>query len=284
MSRVAIVTDSTAYIPDEYREKFHITSVPLLVIWGQETFEDGITIKSADFYQRLSTSKTMPTTSQASIAGMQKAFDELVAQGYDVLGMFLSAKLSGTFQSAVQARESMTQGKEKVHIFDTETTCMAMGYQVMTTARAAMEGVGLAECIKLAEQVRKSCGLFFMVDTLEFLHRGGRIGGAQRFFGTALNLKPILTVRNGKVEAVERIRTKGKAMERLLELVEENCRGKSPVRLSAIHANAENDAKMLLEQASGRIQASEAIVAGISPVVGTHTGPGTVGLAYLTGF
>ena len=283
MSKVAIVTDSTAYIPAEYCKQYNITAVPLIIVWDQETFEDGVTLQPQAFYERLSTSKTMPTTSQASMVSMQTAFAGLIEQGYEVLGIFISSKLSGTYQSGINGREALGTGKEKVHIFDSETTCMAMGLQVLAVARAAAEGASLAECERLAEQARKSSGLYFKVDTLEFLHRGGRIGGAQRFLGTALNIKPIMTVRNGKVEAVERIRTKGKAIERLVELVSEECKGKSPIRLSAIHANGMEEAKNLLEKLSGEVQAAELMVSNISPVVGTHTGPGSVGMAYLTG-
>lgn len=283
MSKVAIVTDSTAYIPLEYRQNHNITSVPLQVIWGQDTYRDGIDIQPAEFYQRLTTSKTMPTTSQPSAAVMQKAFGELLEQGYEVLGLFISSKLSGTYQSATQGRELLTQGQDKVTILDSETASMALGFQVLTVARAAEQGASLQECQKLAGEAMKTTGIYFMVDTLEFLHRGGRIGGAQRFLGTALNLKPILAVRNGKVEAVERIRTKGKALERVLDLVAEQCKGKKPARLATIHANIQAEAKTMLEEAASRIGAEETILSEISPVVGTHTGPGTLGLAYMAG-
>jgi len=122
-----------------------------------------------------------------------------------------------------------------------------------------------------------------MVDTLEFLHRGGRIGGAQRLLGTALNLKPILTVKDGKIEAVERVRTKGKALDRLVELVSEHTKGKNPIRLASLSANAEADAKSVLTAASLSLQVSENIATELSPVLGTHTGPGTVGIAYMAG-
>jgi DegV family protein with EDD domain len=125
--------------------------------------------------------------------------------------------------------------------------------------------------------------VYFAVDTLEFLHRGGRIGGAARFIGTALNMKPVLALRDGRVEAVERIRTKGRALERVVELVEEQTRGKTPVRLATLHANALEDAQSVLEKATQRVGAVESILTEVSPVVGTHAGPGTVGLAYMAG-
>ena len=283
MGKVAIVTDSTAYIPKEYRERYNISTAPQVLIWGEETFEDGVTIQPNEFYSRLSTSKVMPTTSQVSVPNMQKAFSTLLDQGYDVLGIFVSSKLSGTLQSAMRGREELTTGKEKVEIVDSLSTSMAMGFQALTAARAAAEGASLAECKALAEKARAYTGVYFMVDTLEFLHRGGRIGGAQRFLGTALNLKPILALQDGKVEPVERIRTKGKALDRLVEIIVEQCAGKTPIRLATLHANAAEDAKDILERAGKLMDVTESIFTEVSPTVGAHTGPGTVGLAYMAG-
>jgi DegV family protein with EDD domain len=283
MSKVALVTDSTSSLPAEFVKQYNITVVPQVLIWGEETFEDGVDIQPQEFYKKLSGSKTMPTTSQVSILNMKNAFERLLEEGYEVFGMFLSNKLSGTNQSAVQGRESLKSGQDKVHIFDALTTSMSMGWQVLSVARAAAEGASIAECQSLAEKARASTGIFFMVDTLEFLHRGGRIGGAQRLLGTALNLKPILTVKEGKVEAVERVRTKGKALDRVAEIIQQQCNGKSPIRLATLHANAPEDAKSLLAAVSQKLEITESIQAELSPVVGTHTGPGTVGLAYITG-
>jgi DegV family protein with EDD domain len=284
MAKVAVVTDSTAYLPKDYLEKYNITVVPQVLIWGMETLEDGVDIKSEEFYRRLGAAKTLPTTSQVSIPNMNKAFSSLIEKDYDVLGIFLSSKLSGTLQSAAHGRESLPHRKEKVEIVDSLSTSMALGFQVLAAARAAQQGASLAECKSLAEEVRAHTGIYFVVDTLEFLHRGGRIGGAQRLLGTALNLKPILAVLNGKVEAVERIRTKGKAMERMIALVAEKCAGKSSSRLATLEANAQDDAQAVMRNASALIHPVETIATSVSPVVGTHTGPGTVGLAYMTDF
>jgi DegV family protein with EDD domain len=284
MAKVALVTDSTSYIPRDVREKYPITVVPQVVIWEGQTYEDDVTITPEQFYTRLRTAKVMPSTSQASVVNMHKAFSTLMDQGYDVLGIFLSAKLSGTYQSAVLGREQLTSGKDKVDFIDSETTAMAMGFMVMHVARAALEGASLAECKKLAEASRSHVGLFLTVDTLEFLHRGGRIGGAQRFLGTALNLKPVLTVEGGRVEPVERVRTRGKALDRVVELVVEKCGGKSPVRLATLHADSEADAKIMLDKITPLVNPVESVFAAVSPAVGANTGPGTVGLAYMTGF
>ena len=225
----------------------------------------------------------MPTTSQVTPITMKTTFEDLIEKGYDVLGIFLSAKLSGTIQSVVQAKEMMDKAGEKVTFVDSNSVAMAMGFQVLAAARAVEDGATLAEAVALAEKAREHTGVYFAVDTLEFLHRGGRIGGAQRFLGTALNMKPVLAVIDGRVEAVERIRTKGKALERVLELVMEQTKGKTPIRLSTLHAAAEDEAQALLNKASKELDAVESILSTVSPVVGTHAGPGTVGLAYMAG-
>lgn len=283
MSKVAIVTDSTSYIPKDYVTKYNLTIVPQVLIWNGDTYEDGVEILPDEFYRRLKTAKVMPTTSQVSITNMQKSFTSLLEQGYDVLGMFISSKLSGTMQSAHQGREALGSGKEKVEIVDSLTTSMALGFQVLAVARAAAEGASLADCKALAIKAQAFTGVYFFVDTLEFLHRGGRIGGAQRLLGTALNMKPILALQDGKVEAMERVRTKKKALDRLVEVVVEQCAGKSPVRLASLHANSAEDAQEALSRASKLTNAVETVFTDVSPVVGTHTGPGTVGLAYMAG-
>lgn len=283
MSKVALVTDSTSYIPKELREKYPVTVVPQVVIWEGQTYEDDVTITPEQFYTRLRTAKVMPSTSQASVVNMHKAFSTLLEQGYDVLGIFLSAKLSGTYQSAVLGRDQLASGKEKVDFIDSETTAMAMGFMVLHVARAAMQGASLSECKALAENARQYVGIYLTVETLEFLHRGGRIGGAQRFLGTALNLKPILTVENGRVEAVERVRTRGKALDRVVELVAEKCAGKSNIHMATLHADSEADAKIMLDKITPMVNPVESIFASVSPAVGANAGPGTMGLAWMAG-
>ncbi len=284
MSKVAIVTDSTAYLPPDMLEKHHITALPQILIWGEEHFRDGMDIQPDEFYKRLENSKVMPTTSQVSIMTMKDTFESLLQKGYDVIGIFLSAKLSGTIQSAVQAKDMLPQASaKKVVVIDSLSTAMAMGFQVLTVARAAEGGASLADCEKLANQARDHTGVFFVVDTLEFLRRGGRIGGAQALLGTALNIKPVLELRGGQIESVDKVRTRSKAYERLVELVCEQIGNRTPVRLATLHANAEAEARSVLADATGKVKTIETVMTSVSPVVGAHTGPGTVGLAYMAG-
>ena len=185
--------------------------------------------------------------------------------------------------SAIQGREELSSGKEKVTFVDSYTTAMAMGFQVMAAAKAASQGASANDCRKIAEEAQKNCGVYFVVDTLEFLHRGGRIGGARRFLGSALNIKPILTITEGKVEAAGSVRTKAKATNHIVELVHEQCKGKGNVHLATLHANAMQEAKDILNKAGEGLNPVESVLSEVSPAIGTHTGPGTVGLAFLHG-
>ena len=282
MSKIAIVTDSTSCIPQDLTKKHNITVAPQVLIWGEETLLDGVDIKPQEFYTRIKTAKVMPTTSQVPLTTMQNIFTGLIEKGFDVIGIFVSSKLSGTIQSAMQAKEMMGSAGEKVTAIDSKASAMALGFQALAVARAVEAGASLEDCIALAQKAHEHMGVFFAVDTLEFLHRGGRIGGAQRFFGSALGLKPILGLNDGRIDGVERIRTKRKAHERIFELVDEQVNGKSNVRIACFHANAVEDAKALLTKAQEKTNAMESILTELSPVVGNHTGPGTVGLAFMT--
>jgi DegV family protein with EDD domain len=249
MSKVALITDSTAYLPDQYVQQYGIIVAPQILIWGDETFRDGVDIHPDEFYARLKTATVMPSTSQVTIGYFQQLFQDLLDKDCHPLALLVSNKLSGTIDSAVQAR-AMFPDDAPIEIVDSQTTSMALGLQLLQVARAAENGANLKECKALAEKAREHTGVIFAVDTLEFLHRGGRIGGGSRFMGTALNLKPILEVTGGRVEAVERIRTRSKSLNRLVEMIVERVGDKQPVRLSALHANAEAEARMILEQAS----------------------------------
>jgi len=277
---LALITDSTAYIPADLVAKYKLLVAPQVVIWDGQEMRDGIDILPAEFYARLKTSKTMPTTSQATIASFLALFEPLVARGVPILSILLSPHLSGTIASAEQAKKEFPGAR--IEIVNSQAVAMALGYQVLAAARAAEAGATFDEVLAVAHRVKTQTGVVFLVDTLEFLHRGGRIGGAARFMGSALNLKPLLELRDGRVEALEKVRTRAKARERLLEVVEERVRGKKNLRLAALHASAEEDAQSLLVEAAQRMQPIEQYLTAVSPAVGTHTGPGTLGLAYCT--
>ena len=280
---IALVTDSTTNIPKELSKGYEIHVVPSVIIWGGEQLRDGVDIQPVEFYKRLATSKETPTTSQPTPAAFKEKFEELGTKGFkDIVCSFVSAKFSGTIASALQAKD-MVSGLN-ITIIDGRSASMGTGWPLLEGAKAAKAGKSAAEVAKIIEDARDKAGVLLVVDTLEFLHRGGRIGGAARFLGTALNLKPILEVVDGALEATERVRTKRKALDRLVELLTERVGGRTPLHLSVLHANAAEDAKALLAEATQRLKPAETTLTDVSPAVGTHTGPGTLGFAFMAGY
>ena len=282
MSKIAIVTDSKASIPPEAIQGLPIIVVPIQLIWGEQTFRDGIEIHPVEFYERLKNTTVMPSTSQPSPAAFEELYCRLLDEGHEILSIHISAHLSGTLQSATQAKANLPGAP--IELVDSNTTAMEQGFLVLQAARAARQGASLQEVKSLVEELRDRSGVYFAVDTLEFLHRGGRIGGAAAFLGTVLNLKPLLKVEGGKIEAVEKVRTMSKALSRLLDQVEGQLNGNGALHICSIHANAPELAETLLQQARQRFgenRVSSAMLADVSPVIGTHTGPGCVGLCYL---
>ena len=285
MSKVAIVTDSTAYIPSSYFVGLPLESIPLQVIWGEKVYRDGIDIKPVEFYERLKTATVMPSTSQATPMEFREIYARLLDDGYDILSIHISSKLSGTMDSAIQAKNMFKT--DRIELVDSETAGMALGFQALNAAKAAKQGESLSDCKKIAELSRQHTGVYFLVSTLEFLHRGGRIGGASAFLGTMLNLKPILEVRDGRIEAVDKVRTISKAQDRLLDIFEARLeKERAPFHIAALHANAQVEAEALLEKAKKRFSNSdivETVCTDVSPVIGTHTGPGALALAFFAG-
>lgn len=281
MTKVAIVTDSTVSMPEHLVEQYAIRVAPQVVIWNEETLLDGIDISAEEFYDRLQREEHMPTTSQTTIGKFKQVFEELVEQGQPIAVITVGEKLSGTYQSAVQAKAMLPDAEIEVH--NSDTAAMALGFQVLAAARAADEGATLAQVIEAAQATKDHTGVLLVMETLEFLHRGGRIGGAARLLGTALNLKPILEITDGQVEPVERVRTKSKAVSRMIDLLAERSEGKSPIRFGIHHAHAEDEAFQLRDRLQERFSAEEMYVTILTPSVGVHTGPGTLGVTYSFG-
>ena len=279
MSKVAIVTDSSPNIPTQIIQENQIHVVPLTVIWGEENFYDGVDITPVEFYERLDKAKVMPSTSQPSVADFEVLFRKLHQEGYDILAVLISEDLSGTISSATQAKKLLPDAK--IEIVNSKTLAMALGFQVLAAARAANQGASLEECKRLAEDSKDRCGVIFVLDTLEFLHRGGRIGTAKRFMGTLLNVKPVLSIEGGKIIPLDSVRTQKKALVTIIDLIEERTRGHNNIRLATLHANNPETAKFVLDEATKRILTVEQVFSELSPVIGTHAGPGAVGLAYM---
>ncbi len=284
MSEIAIVTDSTASIPQELMADLPITVLPLNIIWNGETYQEGIDIDVDEFYTRLKTEKTSPTTSQPSPEMFRRVYQKLLDERKEVVSIHISARLSGTVFSAMQARSQLDT--DRVEIVDSRVASMALGFSVLAAARAAKEGAYLEEVKAIAERCSSNAGALFTVTTLEYLHRGGRIGGASAFLGTALDLKPILMLVDGKIEPVERVRTMSKALDHLVVQLKKQIGKKSPLNFAVIHAMCPEEGQKLLDRLCDAFptnQIDSAILSDISPVIGTHTGPGTLGIAYMTG-
>lgn len=285
MSKIAIVTDSSAYIPAELAGDCPIFTIPLLLLWGERILKDGIDIQPDDFYRQMKSSAINPTTSQPSPNDFILVYQKLLDQGYDIFSMHLSQKLSGTIDSATQAKKMLSS--DRIAIFDSKTTSMALGFQVLEVAKAISKGADLIKCEALASHTRDHCGVFFIVSDLEYLRRGGRIGGAASFLGTVFNLKPILTLREGQIEAVEKVRTMSKAIDRMLDLVDVDLqKWGGSVHISCLYSDNPHDAKNMIDHAKrhfGRHKIDELISAPLSPVIGSHVGPGTMGLCYMAG-
>ncbi len=285
MSKVAIVTDSTANLPPEITRNLPIYSVPLHVIWGEKSYLDQVEMTCDQFYARLRTDKILPTTSQPSPEAFKEMYTRLLDEGFDILTVTISSKLSGTMDSALQAKNSLPGSQ--IEVFDSMTTSLAMGFQVLAAARLANLGATLKECVVEVNRAREKSGVLFVLKTLEFLARGGRLGGASAFVGTMLNLKPILELRDGQVEPVERVRTSNKAIDRMLDVFEERARKDNcPIRIACLHADTPDEGDQLLERARQRFgltDVNEAFISRISPVLGVYAGPGALGVAFMTG-
>ncbi|HEX9989236.1 MAG TPA: DegV family protein [Chloroflexia bacterium] len=282
MGRIAFVTDSTAGIPADLVKKYNITVVPLQVIFGTETFRDGIDLTQDEFFERLKAAKTLPTTSQPSVGDFEEAYKPLVDDpGVDsIISVHLSTGLSGTHNAASQAAERFKgEGGKKISVVDTQTVYMAEGLMVLDGIREAEQGKSHDEIVSNIERTKHNAKILVLVDTLEYLQKGGRIGGAQAFLGGLLNVKPILHVEGGRVEPLERVRTRRKAMERLVELGVEGAKGR-PCRICIGHAQAPEDAKTLAGMVREKMNVVEEYSSDLGPVISTHTGPGVLGFVY----
>jgi len=278
--KIIVVTDSSAYIPSEALGDLNIPVIPLWLHWGDERFRDGVDIDPPTFYRRLRGSSIFPTTSQPS-AGEFEDFFRQAAAGADtfaVVGVFLTSKLSGTVANAQAAQARLPE--LKIRIVDSLSTSMALGFCVLAAARAAAAGEPLDEVVAAAEEVRDRVHLILAVDTLEYLHRGGRIGGARRLLGTALNIKPLLHFEEGVIEPLAQTRTKRKAIAQMLDVVEERLGGKRMAEVAVIDVDSPEEGDGIGEQVKARFGVYPVYRTTVSPAIGTHAGPGTVGIAF----
>jgi fatty acid kinase fatty acid binding subunit len=273
---VRIVTDSTADLTPEQQRAAGITVVPLNVHFGDEVFRDHVDLSTDEFFRRLKASPQLPRTSQPSVGAFEEAYRSLRQGGDEIVSVHLSSKVSGTYNSALMAAQSVGEGK--IDVVDSLSTSMALGFIALEGAKLARAGRdrrAVAECLHgLVPKARVIC----VVDTLTYLERGGRIGKARALLGSLLNVKPILQLKDGEVVPLGRARGRPQALNRLVELLERD--GKVS-QLAIMHGAAQTDAEQLRERVASSYPGVDIQLTEIGAVLGTHTGPGVIGFTYL---
>lgn len=276
-SKVALVTDSTSNIPLDLAANRHIHVVPLYVIWDTGSLREGVDIQAPDLFRRLATSPDIPKTSQASPQDFVDAFQSArEAEGADeVVCPVISCDLSGTYASAIQAKELVDF---PVHVVDTRLTSWGLGFVALAAAEARDAGANPDQIVSAIRDTASRTHVYFTIESLEYIHRGGRIGNAARFLGSALNIKPMLELREGIVSPVDKVRTRKRVIDHLLKVAVAFADGKPAVRLATIHGDAEPEARDLLERAADRLNPRESYISYATAALGVHLGPGALGI------
>ncbi len=270
---VHIVTDSTSDLPAALAAEHDIAVVPLTVFFGDDPYRDGIDIDPDRFFHLLTQGKDHPRTSAPAVGEFQSVYERLAADD-DVLSIHISSKLSGTLNAAFAARGAAAASHE-IQILDSETASLALGLAAIAAAREAKGGGNLLACREAAESVMKRTSLYFILDTLEYLRRGGRIGRAQALVGGILNIKPILTVRDGVVAPFEKVRARSKAVARLRELI---AAAQRPTDIAVLHSTSTVEAADLERFARETHPDASVFTGRVGPVIGTYVGPACLGI------
>lgn len=280
---IKIVTDSTSYIPRELIEEYEITVVSLDVVIEGQGYKE-VEINNDDFYKKLEQMNSIPTSSQPTIEELFNVFSKIMKEGNDVLGIFISSDMSGTYSTCNQVIRDMLEEKypeKTLKVMDSKSNCMQMGYSVIEAAKAAKAGKSMEEVMSSAEDIMSKSRFLFVPDRLEYLKKGGRIGGAAALFGGLLQIRPILTVENGTTEIFDKVRTKSKAILKMINKVENDFKEKGYGNLIVHHINCEEEGRALAAKIK-EILNIEPVIQCIGPVIGSHVGPKTVGIAYYT--
>ena len=270
---VKIVTDSTSDIPPELAEEFGVAVVPPMIFFGAEGFKDGVDITKDEFFHRLTTGGVMPTTAQPSVGDFLEVYRPLAEVGHDIVSVHLSSKLSGTVNSARLAAQEMPDAT--VEIVDTGLASVGVTLAVKAAVDAVAGGASAAETAEAARKAAEETEVFFVLDTLEYLRRGGRIGGAQAALGSLLSLKPVLRLVDGEVQTSEKVRTRGKALQRMRDIATEI----APCHDAAILHRAEQGEVDAMAQHLAQLTDEPVIVGDVGAAIGSHTGPGVIGFA-----
>ncbi len=271
---VRIVADSTCNLSDEDVARYGIQIVPLVIHFGTNTFLEGVTIDRDLFYHKIEVEEIMPTTSQPAPGQFADAYRPLVSD--PILCLTITSKHSGTYQSAMLAAD-MVPGADVV-VFDTLSITMGTGFMVLEAAQMAEAGHSREEILARLEQIRARMHVVFTPDTLKYLQMSGRVGKLSGVLGSMLNLRPIIVIEDGLLEAKEKVRTRGRSLDRLVELMAEQVGTAAPARLAVIHARTPQEAQHLAARLSDTFQCDEVRLVDLVPALAVHGGPGIIGI------
>jgi len=275
---IKILTDSTADLPPALHGHPRIDTIPLKVVTPQRTYLDRVDLDTPEFLNLLKNSPTLPTTSQPSAGEFETKYRQMLDGGADaILSIHISSKLSGTISSAHAALETLRGAP--ITVFDSLSTSIGLGILIQQAVKALDAGEPLAEVVKVLEVMRDALKIGFVVDTLEYLHKGGRIGRASALMGTLLNVKPVLTLTGGAIEPLDKARSKRKGIERTLAYIQESIGTERPMVAGIAQLETAEEAESVRQAVLDRFNCKDCFIAELSPVIGTHTGPGVVGIA-----
>ncbi len=279
---VKIITDSTSNLPDRIKEEYEIEVVSLNIILDGKSYKE-VELDNKKFYEDMDKAKEIPTSSQPALDDMMKVFEKNLSEGYDIISIFLSSKMSGTFSSAHLIKEMMLEKypEREIEIIDSKSNCMQMGYAVLEAAKAAKEGKSLDEIKDIVLHVIDNSRFLFSPESLMYLKKGGRIGGASALLGSILQIKPILTVEEGVTTVFDKVRTKKRAVNAMVNKVLEDSKNKRIKGITVHHINCVDEGNALAELLREKLNV-EVHVEKIGPVIGLHVGPGSIGIAYYT--
>jgi DegV family protein with EDD domain len=274
---IKIVTDSTSYLPPALVNEHDIRIVPMVLMFGTEGYREGIDMDAEVFFQRLSQSPGFPTTSQPSSEAFLSAWQPLLQAGHEIVSIFLSSGLSSTVAAAQSVAQLLPTGK-LISVLDSHSIAMGLGMQVLRAAELARQGAKRAQIVSAVEQMREAIQIVLTLDSLEFVHRGGRIGKAKALLGTLLNVKPLLALERGILEPIGQIRTTGRAISRLLDMTIQYLGDDRRPWIAVMHSRSPDRAQEMMETLKARFPGARFFFSEIGPVLGAHLGPGGVGI------
>ncbi len=279
---IKVVTDSTSYLPRHLREELDISVVSLSVNFEHETYAEE-EIDNDAFYRKMARSPEIPTSSQPTPQEFYDVFERLVREGHAVVGIFISSDMSGTYSTALAAKDRILEmhPDARIEIIDSRSNCMELGFVVLAAARAAQAGEPMEEVLARARSMIRRTRFLFVPDTLEYLRKGGRIGGAAALLGTMLQIRPILTVIDGKTAVLEKVRTKARAVQKIVGVFLEDIERRGLGDVVVHHINDEAKGRDLAALLQEKLKRAVPVYS-IGPVIGLHVGPGSVGVAYYT--